>query len=43
MAVDEHEKKLTAEQAKSDAKLKKLKAAVAAHDKSAPSASKAPT
>jgi len=41
--VDDHGKTLNPEQAKTDAKLKKLKTAVANHDKAVPSVSKAPT
>ena len=41
--VDDHAKALTPEQAKTDAKLKKLKTAVANHDKAVPTVSKAPT
>jgi len=42
-AVDDHAKTLTAEQAKTDAKLKQLKAAVTKHDAAKPTPSKAPT
>ena len=41
--ADDHAKTLTPEQAKTDAKLKKLKTAIANHDKAAPTVSKAPT
>jgi hypothetical protein len=43
LAVDDYAKQLTPEKVKSDAKLKQLKAIVAAHDKATPAASKAPT
>jgi hypothetical protein len=42
-AVDDYARQLTPEQARTDAKLKKLKTAITNHDKAAPSVSKAPT